>query len=241
MALSEEQIAVLARCIVDGSYIFDLRMICGGRAYYATYSHCTTVKPRSHREVREPSLINVLLLTEYLRILGLGFTAIAEEKHYRFWLQRRGWAVVSKAFAKEKMKQWLYARECVANAHDTYTDIRIAHPRATGHRTSHKRDELRARDNEQCVICGSTSSKGAKLTLHHVRAFSLGGETTEQNLVACCEPCNALIGTGASQEAFDHLGDYNLDISLVQTAVVSETWKAVVVLSKNRLYSMCAC
>jgi 5-methylcytosine-specific restriction endonuclease McrA len=47
--------------------------------------------------------------------------------------------------------------------------------------------------------------------MHHVRAFSLGGETTTRNLVALCEPCNQGEGTMFNPEFTDlPLGDFSM-------------------------------
>jgi 5-methylcytosine-specific restriction endonuclease McrA len=49
------------------------------------------------------------------------------------------------------------------------------------------RRALFARDNWQCVYCGTS---GGRLTLDHVIPRSKGGESTWENVVTSCAPCN---------------------------------------------------
>lgn len=48
------------------------------------------------------------------------------------------------------------------------------------------------RDNFLCRACGASPALTPGLSLHvdHIRAWSLGGETIEENLQTLCEPCN---------------------------------------------------
>jgi len=52
--------------------------------------------------------------------------------------------------------------------------------------TEKLRNEIFERDNNQCVKCKS------KLSLHidHIIPFSMGGETTQNNLQTLCKKCN---------------------------------------------------
>jgi hypothetical protein len=67
----------------------------------------------------------------------------------------------------------------------------------TGHRTSRDpslrmRFRMLKRDNFSCRACGASPALVPGLSLHvdHIRAWSLGGETTDENLQTLCEPCN---------------------------------------------------
>jgi hypothetical protein len=57
-------------------------------------------------------------------------------------------------------------------------------PRFTSRRIT--RRALFARDGNACQYCGS----GARLTLDHVNPRSRGGESTWENVVTACSPCN---------------------------------------------------
>ena len=58
---------------------------------------------------------------------------------------------------------------------------------------------LFARDRYTCQYCGKTLNSG-ELTLDHVIPRSRSGETTWENLVACCHPCNNKKGNRTPEE-----------------------------------------
>ncbi|HUD50376.1 homing endonuclease associated repeat-containing protein [Parvibaculum sp.] len=68
---------------------------------------------------------------------------------------------------------------------------------ASGHRTSRDpslrmRFRVLKRDNFSCRACGMSPALRPGLSLHvdHIKAWSLGGETVDENLQTLCEPCN---------------------------------------------------
>jgi hypothetical protein len=68
---------------------------------------------------------------------------------------------------------------------------------ASGHRTSRDpslrmRFRVLKRDNFSCRACGASPALKPGLSLHvdHIRAWSIGGETVDENLQTLCEPCN---------------------------------------------------
>jgi len=68
---------------------------------------------------------------------------------------------------------------------------------ASGHRTSRDpslrlRFFILKRDNFRCCSCGRSPATTPGLELHvdHITAWSLGGETVEENLQTKCESCN---------------------------------------------------
>ena len=48
------------------------------------------------------------------------------------------------------------------------------------------RNKIFARDGKKCIQCQSTDN----LTIDHIKPFSKGGETTEDNLQTLCKKCN---------------------------------------------------
>jgi 5-methylcytosine-specific restriction endonuclease McrA len=74
------------------------------------------------------------------------------------------------------------------------TYVRV--PRAVQRRIS--RRALFARDGWRCVYCGST---GGRLTLDHVVPRSRGGESSWENVVTACSPCNLRKGDRLLEES----------------------------------------
>ena len=62
------------------------------------------------------------------------------------------------------------------------------------------RKNILMRDRYTCQYCMKTMSSG-DLTLDHVMPRSRKGETTWENLVACCHPCNNRKGSRTPEEA----------------------------------------
>lgn len=71
--------------------------------------------------------------------------------------------------------------------------IESARSRQTGRSvTLRMRFRVLKRDNFTCRACGASPALTPGLSLHvdHIKAWSLGGETVEENLQTLCEPCN---------------------------------------------------
>ena len=62
------------------------------------------------------------------------------------------------------------------------------------------RKNILMRDRYTCQYCMKTLNSG-ELTLDHVIPRSRAGETTWENLVACCHPCNNRKGSRTPEEA----------------------------------------
>jgi len=71
--------------------------------------------------------------------------------------------------------------------------VETAGGRQTGRSVSLRtRFRMLKRDNFTCRTCGASPALTPGLSLHvdHVKAWSLGGETIEENLQTLCEACN---------------------------------------------------
>ena len=78
--------------------------------------------------------------------------------------------------------------------------IRLLEYRRIPHQTrALSRKNILMRDRYTCQYCGKTLNSG-ELTLDHVIPRSRSGETTWENLVACCHPCNNKKGNRTPEE-----------------------------------------
>ncbi len=66
------------------------------------------------------------------------------------------------------------------------------------------RKNILLRDHSTCQYCGR-ALPASELTLDHVLPRSRGGESTWDNLVACCKRCNHRKGSRTPEEAHMHL------------------------------------
>ena len=81
--------------------------------------------------------------------------------------------------------------------------IRLLEYRRIPHQTrALSRKNILLRDRNTCQYCGTVMSSG-ELTLDHVLPRSRGGNSTWENLVACCHPCNRRKGNQLLHELTD--------------------------------------
>src|SRR5262249_39571436 len=81
--------------------------------------------------------------------------------------------------------------------------IRLMHyvdVRGRERRSSSKRNRILARDRNRCQYCGKKGTAFI-LTIDHIVPVSRGGNTSPENLVAACSPCNQRKGDRTPEEA----------------------------------------
>ena len=107
-------------------------------------------------------------------------------------------SVISSGPYQRRFRSWMKALEqfvAYANAQDMQPPIPVE--AATGHKTGRDpslrlRFRVMKQDNFSCRACGASPALKPGLSLHvdHIKAWSLSGETVEENLQTLCEPCN---------------------------------------------------
>lgn len=123
-------------------------------------------------------------------------------EHYgrqpRFRELARPPSVISSGPYQRRFRSWMNALEqfvAYANAQDARPPIpsEVTTGRRTGRDPSLRlRFRVMKRDNFSCRACGASPALQPGLMLHvdHIKAWSLGGETVEENLQTLCKPCN---------------------------------------------------
>jgi hypothetical protein len=99
---------------------------------------------------------------------------------------------------RRRFCSWVDAlKQFIAYANAQEVQAPSALEAATGHGTPRDpslrlRFRVLKRDNFSCRACGASPSFRPGLSLHvdHIRPWSLGGETSEENLQTLCEACN---------------------------------------------------
>jgi hypothetical protein len=225
---------------LDSAYFFDLRMVCGGYAYYVTHTFFTDFTTAG-RDIRKPDMVNVKVFAQSAKLFSQKISIVQSVKEYNDWLYLRGWAIVEQNMAKSNMKQWLKSAECIKSPTGIYTDVEIVSPSALKHYTKKSRKKhVLNRDKQTCLVCGLTEADGVKLTMQHVLAWSKGGETTAQNLVALCEACNKKIGTEQATELYVKAGlHFGYDPSIIRGHLSREARYKAMELSDNLMQTRC--
>lgn len=222
---------------MSASYAFDLKLVCGGYAYFSTDTLGSKPGPNG-LEYRTPSPVHRERFGIALSELGFNHLWIDDERSYYEWTCIQGWALVESGFARDHMSHWLKKRECLISPYGSFTDIDIAAPsiRKRTFRGKFKKRIL-DRDNNQCILC----SERDQLTLQHVRPHSKGGETSFRNLVTLCASCNQKLGTETYRELYRlarlHSG---YEPSLLSASSGSEAaFFRAVQFSSNMMHSRC--
>ncbi|WP_082752765.1 HNH endonuclease [Janthinobacterium sp. B9-8] len=219
------------------AYAFDLRQVCGGYAYFSTFTF-GSISDDGRYEIRKPSPVEITLFSKALDELGQSFMHIDSEKTYRLWLYLQGWALVDLVFARSNMQQWLKQHQCIKSAFGSFTDIDIASP-GTLKRSYRGRakQEIHDRDGGRCLICGDQNA----LTLQHVWPYSSGGETSSRNLITLCEACNQNYGDTISPELYQLAGLHNgYEPSLIKSALDRKAaLRRAEYLSHNLMHTRC--
>lgn len=107
-------------------------------------------------------------------------------------------SVISSGPYQRRFRSWMKALEqfvAYANSQDSRPPIPVEI--VSGHKTGRDpslrlRFLVMKRDNFSCRACGANPALRPGLSLHvdHIKAWSLGGETIEENLQTLCETCN---------------------------------------------------
>jgi len=230
--------------IQDGAYAFDLKLLCGGYAYFLTFTGWVGSK-ESGREVRKPDLVNIEIF--YRSLIRAGHfqdeafswkdLIIDSQGQYEKWLYRKGWGFISKKYARNYMSQWLKQRECLCSPLRVFTDIALVPPSTLKHYANRGiRRQVIERDKQQCLRCGAKN----ELTMQHVRPHSRGGETTLRNLVTLCHKCNQRCGIEFLTELYDLAGlHHDFDPSLVKKNHTDIALFEASTLSDNLMQTRC--
>lgn len=222
---------------MSAAYAFDLKLVCGGYAYFSTDTLGSQPGPDG-LEFRKPSQVNKERFAAALDDLGFNYIWINNENTYYDWTCVQGWALVDSDFARQHMSHWLKKHECLISPYGSFTDVEIAAP-SIRRRTFRGKFKKRIldRDNNQCVLC----TERDQLTLQHIRPHSKGGETSFRNLVTLCASCNQELGSETYRELYRLAGlqsDY--EPSLLNASGGSErAFFRAVQFSSNMMHTRC--
>ena len=230
--------------IKDGVYAFDLKLLCGGYAYFSTFTAWSGFG-QSCRDIRKPSPVIIKVFYDTLRELGHFKNSsflqrgliIGDRERYEQWLYRKGWAFATKKFVRTHMSQWLKQRECLRSPLGIFTDVQLVPPATLNqHAKPGIRSKVLERDEKQCLLCGART----QLTMQHVTPFSHGGETTLRNLVTLCHDCNQRCGVEILMELYDIAGlHYGFDPSLIKKIPSRKSIYIAMSLSGNLMQTRC--
>ncbi len=223
------------------TFAFELHLVCGGYAYFSAYSGLVAFPDTTpKRDIRSPHVVKTASAIDLFSRLRINPLFVQNTNDYLLWQFRQGWALIDPGFAKDDMKGWMVPRPCIVDSLGSFTDINIASPSAKGDRTNVSRPVVLKRSGTKCVLCGKWSEFDKDITMHHVWAFSRGGETTSRNLVPLCQECNQALGTEQVSKLYDLCGiPHNFDVRLLTPESTAEVLAESAKLTKNLMHSRC--
>lgn len=219
------------------AYAFDLRQVCGGYAYFSTFTS-GHVSASKNYETRRPSRVIAERYRTALSEIRQQAASVDSTVTYQSWLCTQGWAIVDASFARSSMGQWLKQHECVKSSFGSFTDIDIASPNVVKRSLRGKaKQQVHDRDGNRCLLCESDT----QLTLQHVWPFSAGGETSSRNLVTLCARCNQELKNEVHVDLYRLAGlSSGLEMSLLKSSNLSERAIArATYLSHNMMHTRC--
>lgn len=224
----------------DEVYFFDLRMVCGGYAYYLTHTIFVTFSEKG-REIRSPSTVSKVNFLGSARLFNQKVYIIDKAEDYDYWIYKRGWAVVEVEFARNKMEAWLRSAECTKSPLGLFTDVKIISPGALKHSTKKgRKDYVLSRDKRMCLACGATENNGVTLTMQHIKPFSRAGETTSHNLVTLCHDCNQRFAADEVISLYEKAKlHFGYDPSIINDIPTSKSRIEAYELSDNLMQTRC--
>lgn len=223
--------------LMKEAYAFDLKFLCGGFAYFSTYTSFVSFSEKL-REVRESSLVNASRFEESLALLGQSVIKIKSEEDFKVWLYKKGWALVSFELAREIMPQWLKKKTCLTSPLGLFTDIALVSPSSLKRSYSQsKKNYVINRDGGKCLLCDATEN----LTMQHILPYSKGGETSSRNMVTLCEKCNQSLTDMHMTELYEIAGlHHRFDPSIIRQKKINyEIFLKAVQFSSNLMQSRC--
>ena len=149
--------------------------------------------PNKGVELREPVPIDPDRMTRLWDDVGQGWVVV-NERAQLIWLFRFGGnALIAEEVAREHLAKFVEPIEVVSNGAVGFRRFDPAAREVTQRRPRpRQRARILQRDGHRCQVCqGQPSNDGdIQLELHHIRPFSMGGLTIDENLITVCHECH---------------------------------------------------
>lgn len=145
-------------------------------------------------ELREPSLVYPEKMISHWEDMGQSWIVVNEDAQLAVYLRLGGHALLAEDLAHRRFAEFIKPR---AYANVGPMGFRRYDPQAREAQQPRPRPRQRRRilerDGDICQKCGNSATKDDALSqfqLHHIKPFSKGGLTVDDNLITLCRGCH---------------------------------------------------
>jgi HNH endonuclease len=206
--------------IVPGAEYFAITLLeRGSRPEYSCYTHFTGWGPRgpdSPFEFRKASIVYPQKMLDLWTSVGQGGWVVNNEAHLTLYVRLGGNALIETSLATRSFPELVNEREVARSGPVGFkvfqSDAREVTAKAP---TPAQRMRIIKRDNYRCRVCGESPNVNEHVVLHvhHVRPFSQGGLTDDDNLITLCHTCHTGLDPHWDESLF-YLANGHLDRAL---------------------------
>lgn len=187
----------------------DLKHIQPDVAYYAAtlrdshgkldrsfYSHFADfpegVGPGRGVEVRETSPVDPAEMTQMWDDVGHDWMIVNQSAQLFAFVRLGGNALITQDFARQHFADLMGPKRSISKGAGGFLRHRPDAPDLQERSRTRQKKRIRERDGHQCQECGAQPSDDGQteLEVHHIRPFSDGGPTVDENLITLCKQCH---------------------------------------------------
>lgn len=182
-----------------------------GRKFVDTQTAFVNFADSDYRiEIRAASLVKPEWMIRGWTLLEQPYAVVKNDKQWLLFYLRGGNALVEQSIAHSHLRTTLVPSKCVRTMDfgPGFTSVGDL-PKTALQRAPTPRFRMRVfnRDARKCRICGRCPRNHVDVELHthHIRPWSSGGLTIEENLITLCHTCHKGLDPHFDRTLFDHL------------------------------------
>lgn len=185
----------------------------GGMSWTTVTHWVGWVDNKPGREIREASIVNPDWFRNFWRDLGESYVFVNSPALFLIYFRLGGNALVEKSVAECYLQDVLKPEETAFYGEFGFKGVsnipKEAYKKAP---TPKHRMRILKRDGMKCKICGRSpnSNTDIELHVHHIRPWSRGGLTDDENLITLCHTCHTGLDPHGDHSLFYYL-DKDID------------------------------
>ena len=162
-------------------------------------------------ELREAAPVLPHMVAELWDDLGEGWIGVTTRQHLALYIRAGGNALIEERLARTHFAHHVEPHAAVREGPLGFSTFDPTAREAIRHRPRPKhRRRIPERDGHCCQACRASEADGAELVVHHIRMFSRGGPTADENLITLCRPCHDGLDPHEDESLF-HLPGGHMD------------------------------